>query len=338
MALEQVSKLKIGENLYKITDTDALHKSLGYSANGKNYPIQDSDGKLYVNIPWTDTTYDVASTTANGLMSANDKILINTLISKINSLENQVNILSGNLICKYNVTSTSSSIKLYDSLSYTSMKIDGVEVNPTSTYSFNTTGEHTVAYILSNPSSISIWTGDQNNSELTSVTTGNTSSLINDDAFTNCINLISVIIPDSVTSIGDNAFSGCSGLTSVTMSNSINSIGDSAFFECTNLTSINIPNNVTIINDNAFEDCLGLTSITIGNLISIIGVNAFNGCSNLISITCNANTAPTVSNNTFQDVGLNGTLIVPNSSTGYDIWMGTGNYYLGKYGWTKVEQ
>ena len=25
-------------------------------------------------------------------------------------------------------------------------------------------------------------------------------------------------------------------------------------------------------------------------------------------------------------------------TTGYDTWMGTGNYYLGKYNWTKVEQ
>jgi len=22
----------------------------------------------------------------------------------------------------------------------------------------------------------------------------------------------------------------------------------------------------------------------------------------------------------------------------YDVWMGTGDFYLGKYGWTKVEQ
>jgi hypothetical protein len=31
-------------------------------------------------------------------------------------------------------------------------------------------------------------------------------------------------------------------------------------------------------------------------------------------------------------------LYVPTGSTGYNVWMGTGKYYLGKYGWTKVEQ
>jgi hypothetical protein len=29
---------------------------------------------------------------------------------------------------------------------------------------------------------------------------------------------------------------------------------------------------------------------------------------------------------------------MPASSTGYDRWMGTGNYYLGLYNWTKIEQ
>jgi len=29
---------------------------------------------------------------------------------------------------------------------------------------------------------------------------------------------------------------------------------------------------------------------------------------------------------------------VPSGSTGYDVWMGTGDYYLGKYNWTKTEQ
>lgn len=34
---------------------------LGYSQNGKNYPVAlDSNGKAYVNVPWTDTTYDLS--------------------------------------------------------------------------------------------------------------------------------------------------------------------------------------------------------------------------------------------------------------------------------------
>lgn len=32
---------------------------VGYAANGKNYPVQLSGEKAYVNVPWTDTTYDL---------------------------------------------------------------------------------------------------------------------------------------------------------------------------------------------------------------------------------------------------------------------------------------
>lgn len=49
---------------------------IGYSDNGRNYAVElDSSGKAYVNVPWTDTntTYNVATTSANGLMSSSDK-------------------------------------------------------------------------------------------------------------------------------------------------------------------------------------------------------------------------------------------------------------------------
>lgn len=50
--------------------------TLGYSQNGKNYPVAiDSNGKAYVNVPWTDTntTYSLATSTKDGLMKASDK-------------------------------------------------------------------------------------------------------------------------------------------------------------------------------------------------------------------------------------------------------------------------
>ena len=33
---------------------------VGYAANGRNYPVQLSGEKAYVNVPWTDTTYDLS--------------------------------------------------------------------------------------------------------------------------------------------------------------------------------------------------------------------------------------------------------------------------------------
>lgn len=199
------------------------------------------------------------------------------------------------LIAKYNVTSTSSPTPIgfnqYTS-AFTEIEIDGV-VQPTvvSAYTFDTLGEHTVKYTLSDSTSI----GNQ--------------------AFQSCSGLTSVTIPDSVTSIGNNVFNSCGGLTSVTIPNSVTSIGGGVFQSCSSLASVIIPSGVTTI-----------------------GVVAFAECTNLASIICNATTAPTIYANTLRGVKTGGTLTVPAGSTGYDVWMGTGSFYLGYYNWTKVEQ
>lgn len=127
--------------------------------------------------------------------------------------------------------------------------------------------------------------------------------------------LVSAEIGTLCTSIGNEAFANCTALTSCTIGSSVTSIGNYAFYGCSGLTSIVIPDSVTSIGENAFMDCSSLTSIT-----------------------SNATTAPTIQNNTFWNVKAGGTLTVPSGATGYDTWMGTGDYYLGKYNWTKVEQ
>ena len=161
---------------------------------------------------------------------------------------------------------------------------------------------------------------------------------IGSNAFGGCYSLTSVTIGDGVTSIGENAFAGCGGLTSVTIPNSVTSIGRSAFQDCSGLTSVTIPNSVTSIGDSAFESCSSLTSVTIGDGVTSIGDYAFHDCNSLASITSHATTAPSIQSSTFQNVKTGGTLTVPSGSSGYDVWMGTDDYYLGKYNWTKVEQ
>lgn len=58
--------------------------TLGYSQSGKNYPVAlDSNGKAYVNVPWTDTntTYSLATSTNDGLMKASDKAKLDGISS-----------------------------------------------------------------------------------------------------------------------------------------------------------------------------------------------------------------------------------------------------------------
>lgn len=147
-----------------------------------------------------------------------------------------------------------------------------------------------------------------------------------------------------------NAFSGKSGqltMTSHTFKNGIGtiefdgdvtSIGGWAFNGCKGLTSVTIPDGVTSIGNQVFGGCTGMKSITIGSNVTSIGYQAFVSCTGLTNITSLAATAPTINSYTFEYIKTNGTLTVPIGSTGYDVWMGTGDNYLGKYGWTKVEQ
>jgi hypothetical protein len=175
-------------------------------------------------------------------------------------------------------------------------------------------------------------------SDLTRCTIGNSVTSIAGSTFTDCRSLTSVNIPSSVTSIGERAFWQCHGITSITIPDRVTSIGDRAFQNCIGLTSITIPDRVTSIGDRAFQNCIGLTSCTIGNSVTSIGSGAFSSCGSLTNITSNAITAPTILSDTFYNVKTGGTLTVPSGSSGYDVWTGTGDYYLGKYSWTKTEQ
>lgn len=164
------------------------------------------------------------------------------------------------------------------------------------------------------------------------------STNIGHESFKDCPNLVSVNIPNSVTNIGYYAFRDCTGLTSVTIPSSVTSIDYLAFSGCRSLRSVTIPNSVTSIDAEVFENCYSLTSVTIGSSVTSIGTFAFYQCISLTSITSLATTAPTIRDDTFKKINTGGTLTVPSGSSGYDVWMGTGDYYLGKYNWTKVEQ
>lgn len=243
------------------------------------------------------------------------------------------------ILCKYNVTSTESATTLLGNTNnVSSMIVDDAEQEVENSYTFDKTGEHTVLFTLADGVTSIGPTAFQGCSALASVIIGNSVTSIGSGTFAGCSGLTSVTISDSVTSIGPGAFQNCRGLISVTIPDSVTYIGNAAFQYCSALTSITIPDSVTSISAGAFADCSGLINVTIGNSISDISYGAFNNCSALTNIICNTTKAPLISNNTFQNVKTGGALIVPVGSTGYDVWMGTGNYYLGKYNWTKVEQ
>lgn len=246
------------------------------------------------------------------------------------------------LIVTYNVTDDSEPTQLYGYYAeegeeewwekgvdmFTNVEIDGVDVSVETLDAAEgkyqlAAGEHIVRFTLKDPTHIGTEYGETN--------------IIKHGAgFSQCASIIFVEIPNSVTSMYSSAFGNCSGLISVTIPNSVTGIYGT-FSNCNGLTSVTIPNSVTIIGDYAFFNCR-LSSVTIGSGVTSIGNNAFGSCSSLSSIISLSTTAPTIENSTFNHIKTNGTLTVPSGSSGYDVWMGTGDFYLGKYNWTKVEQ
>lgn len=86
---------------------------IGYSDNGRNYAVElDSSGKAYVNVPWTDTntTYNVATTSANGLMSSSDKFKLNGIQADADAVSFSRSLSSGTKIGTININGVNTDI------------------------------------------------------------------------------------------------------------------------------------------------------------------------------------------------------------------------------------
>lgn len=254
----------------------------------------------------------------------------------------------------FNVTSTTSPTKLcYSSVTsaFTEMYVDGVQIDVASGYTFNTTGEHTVQYMLADKTKIgnyafsgcfnlkSVIIEDSvkeigreafhSCKSLTEIMIPESVTNIGYYAFSSCSSLNSIVIPDGVGFIGNGCFYNCSGLTSVTIGSGVTSIGLVAFNGCTSLTSVTIPSSVTSIG-SSFKNCSGLTSVTIGSGVTSIGDAAFDGCIRLTEITCLPTTAPTLEGDVFVNLPTQGTLYVPQGSD-YSTWTSILNNWTIQY-------
>ena len=133
------------------------------------------------------------------------------------------------LYCTYNVTTIDEPTEICNNTdTIVGIKKDGVEIPISRTYTFDTIGEHTIEFIVTN---------------------------IGNYTFNNCSSLTTVEIGSGVTNIGNQAFYDCNGLTGITIPDSVTSIGNQAFYDCDGLTGITIPDSVTSIGEDAFYQC-----------------------------------------------------------------------------------
>lgn len=86
---------------------------IGYSDSGRNYAVElDSSGKAYVNVPWTDTNtiYNVATTSANGLMSSSDKSKLDGIQAGADAVSFSRSLSSGTKIGTININGVNTNI------------------------------------------------------------------------------------------------------------------------------------------------------------------------------------------------------------------------------------
>lgn len=85
-------------------------------------------------------------------------------------------------------------------------------------------------------------------------------TVIENGAFSECINLTGLSLPSSLTSIGSYAFCNCNSLTgTLEFPSGLESIGGSAFKGCYNMTGpLTFPSRLTYIGPDAFDNCSGL--------------------------------------------------------------------------------
>lgn len=81
------------------------------TTSGRDYNVEiNADGTMKVNVPWTDnnTTYEVASSSANGLMSSADKSKLDNIAKNANNytLPNATSLLRGGVLMGAAVSDT----------------------------------------------------------------------------------------------------------------------------------------------------------------------------------------------------------------------------------------
>jgi hypothetical protein len=112
---------------------------------------------------------------------------------------------------------------------------------------------------------------------ITNLGTSYNVTIIANNAFQNCLNLISVNIPNIVTSIGTSAFMGCKNIKILNIPSSLQIIQDYTFRGCEQLINLIIPATITSIGYSATFFCKGLKNVVFYGLIPSMANENFTG-------------------------------------------------------------
>ncbi len=182
------------------------------------------------------------------------------------------------------------------------------------------------ANYLGNPNNPHLYLANIIEKTAQSVTISETTKVIGNNAFADCMNLTSILIPSHVTSIGASAFNGCVSLSAVhtqdltawcrinfknesanpllhakklyvennlienlVIPGDVTEIGNYTFANCTEISDIDFPDGLTSIGNYAFKNCAALKTLTLSGSITTIGIGTFIDCFSLEAITIGNN-------------------------------------------------
>ncbi len=123
---------------------------IGYTQSGQNYPVQLSSEKMYVNVPWENTTYSAATQSVAGLMSAADKKKLDGVATGANnySLPLAASGTRGGIQIGFSESGNNYAVKLSSEKAYVTVAKTTAQVTRTATtYVPGTTAEASLVQI-----------------------------------------------------------------------------------------------------------------------------------------------------------------------------------------------
>ena len=141
----------------------------------------------------------------------------------------------------------------------------------------------------------------QSRNQLTYISLPANTETIGSRAFSGNRKLVKISIPATLRTIGDYAFEGCENVEEFAVPAEVTSIGTGAFSDCKALKSFALPEAITEVPDYCFSKC-SLSEIHLGPQVTKIGEGAFSDCYSLTDVYFYGDTAPAISDNSFQNV------------------------------------
>lgn len=120
--------------------------------------------------------------------------------------------------------------------------------------------------------------------ELTAVTLPDGLLTLEYGVFANCITLKEIKLPDSVIKTYGGTFSGCTALETVWLGDGLKDISATMFADCIALKEVRLPAFAESIGSSAFKNCASLTSIVLPESLTQIWNEAFSGCTALQNV------------------------------------------------------